>query len=94
MPPPEVCVAIKVLVATFTVAGLHKLRVSDYRGERAIWVTTSRGRTAVPLSIEEDGAVRVVREWAGNRGEAALVPRRAGEAGAMSVAGLRRVVDP
>ncbi len=91
LPPPEVCAAIKLLLAKFTVTGLHKLRVSDYRGERAIWVTTSRGRTAVPLTIEEHGAVEVVRAWAGNRGEAALVPRKAGEAGAMSVAGMRRV---
>lgn len=54
-------------------------------------MTTSRGRAAVPLTIEQEGAVRVVRDWAANRGEAALVPRRAGEAGAMSVAGLRRM---
>lgn len=95
MPPVEVCTAIKVLVAKLTVSGLHKLRVSDYlndRGQRTIMVATSGGRKAVLLTIAEHVAVQTVRAWAANRGEAALVPRRAGEAGAMSVAGLRRVV--
>lgn len=50
-------------------------------------------RNALALTIEEEGAVRVVREWAANRGEAALVPRKAGEAGAMSIGGLRRIVE-
>lgn len=33
MPPSEMCAAIRVLAAKFTVTGLHKLRVSDYRGD-------------------------------------------------------------
>jgi hypothetical protein len=73
LPPPEVCAAIRVLATRFTVTGLHKLRVSDYlgeRGQRAIMVTTSRGRTAVQLSIEEHVGAR--REINAPRGRARL----------------------
>lgn len=96
MPPPEACAAIKVLATKFTGTGLHKLRVSDYRGERgerAMMVTTSRGRTPVKLSTEEHVAVQTVRGWAANGGEAALVPRKPGETGAMSLAGLKLVTS-
>ena len=44
------------------------------------------------LTVEEHVAVQTVRAWAANRGEGALVPRKAGENGAMSREGLRRVV--
>lgn len=84
MPPPEVCEAIRVLAAKFTVTGLHKLRASDYRGERgerAMMVASSLRQKLVKLTIEEDVAVKTVREWAGNRGDAALVPRKSGEKG-------------